>query len=147
MNGSLIKRRQHQQYVSGSVLVFLASYLLSLCTLNPLVHAETLHHAVQTQQSATGHCARPSAVPQTSTPHATDHQGETEPLCCAMRGGNGKVILRSSLQIDVPPLLFLTLAPFDTGRLAVYAQPLPILPALPSFRPPPLYLSYAALLL
>lgn len=147
MNGSVRKRRRRQQYLSGLVLLFLASYFLSLCTLNPLVHAEILRHAVQTRPSATGHCSRPSAVLHVSLPHAADRHRQHEPLCCEMRKINGKIIPASSVQIEIPPLLFFILAPLDADRMTDNVRPLSISHALHSSRPPPLYLLYITLLL
>jgi hypothetical protein len=129
------------------MLLLLAIYFLSLCTLNPQVHAATLRHPVQTQRSSAGHCARPSPVPQATVPLPADHERTTEPLCCELRGAHNKALRTASVQTDTTPFLFFTLLPPDNGVLTREVQPLHIIWALHFSRPPPLYLLHAVLLI
>ena len=144
-----MRQRQQQRQRSRSVKVLLcfASYLLNLCTLSPQVHAETLRHAGRARQASPGHCSRVALAEQVPAPFAPDRQGTTEPLCCELRGGANKIILVSSVQIDIPPFFLLTLLPLDADELVRKVQLLPILQAPHSSHPPPLYLTNAVLLI
>src|SRR5262245_27104439 len=92
MNHSASRKGVRQQYLSGAVVCFLAVYSLNLCTLNPLIHAETLHHTARRQQPVTGHCARSSAVPYTASSYTTPLPNTSEPLCCELRGAHNKTL-------------------------------------------------------
>ena len=147
MVGSSTRKRKQQQCLSWGVVLFLASDFLSLCTLNPHVHAAILRQAAANQPLAAGHCARPSVVPQPVGPLTADHERPTEPLCCEMRGAHNKALRASSVQTDAAPFLLLTLLPPDIGTLTGEVQSLHIIQALRLSRPPPLYLVYTALLI
>ena len=107
MNHSASRKGVRQQYLSGAVVCFLAVYSLNLCTLNPLLHAETLDRTAQRPQAATGHCARPSAAPHTTSSHTTSSPDSSQPLCCELRGAHNKTLL-SPLQLNTVFLYVLT---------------------------------------
>lgn len=142
-----IRKGTRQQCLSWGVLLFLASYSLSLCTLNPLVHADTLRRAAQTQHPSAGHCSQPATIPQATVPRAADHERPTAPLCCDLRGRHNKVLRTSSRQADTTPLLLLTRLPRDICLLTGEVQSLHLIQSLPSSRPPPLYLFHSVLLI
>jgi hypothetical protein len=138
-------RRQRQ--LSWSLLPLLAVYFLSLCTLNPHVHATTLRQSVQTQHPATGHCARPSAIPQTAAPLPVNHDRPTEPLCCELRGVSNKVTSPFFSQADTSPLSILAVLLPGGETRAEEAQRVHCSQPLHSSRPPPLYLLHTTFLL
>lgn len=135
-----MKQAKQQPRLSLGLLLLFTSYALSLCTLNPRVHADTLQQAAQVLHTAEGHCSRPSRTAQGS-------QQTTEPWCCELRGGTNRTIPVSPVQIDIPPLRLLTLAPLDADELVKKIQLLPILQAPHSSHSPPLYLVNATLLI
>ena len=90
MSHSLTTKEKQHLCFTWSVVLFLVSYSLSLCTLSPLVHANAVHPAGQTQHSPAKHCARPFTAPQTTTPQTTTHERTTEPFCCELRGATNK---------------------------------------------------------
>lgn len=146
MDRFLTKTGKQQQHLNLSMVLFLVSYSLSLCTLSPLIHADTVRRGGQTQHSSTEHCARPITVPQTATSPTTNRNRMPEPLCCELRSEANKTIPVSSVQIDIPPLFLLTLLPL-ADELSRKVQLLPILQAPHSSRPPPVYLLHATFLI
>jgi len=117
MNHRASRKGVRQQYLSGAVVCFLAVYSLNLCTLNPLLHAETLDRAAQRQQAATGHCARPSAVPNTTSSHTTPFPNTSEPLCCELRGAHNKTLFSPPRLNTVFLSVLTTLFPHQDERL------------------------------
>jgi len=142
-----IAARTRKQRFSWGVLLSATVYFLNLCTLNPLVHAETLHHTTQTKHLAAGHCSAPSAAPQTATPSAPVHPEKTIPLCCDLRGMHNRGTYESSFQIDVSLFGTFALLPPNVAYVSEEEQSLPIFQAVHSFHPPPLYLLHTILLI
>lgn len=142
-----MKQAKQQPRLSLGLLLLFTSYALSLCTLNPRVHADTLQQAAQVFHTTEGHCSRPSQTSQAATPLPSGSQRTTEPWCCELRGGANRTIPVSPVQIDIPPLLLLTLVPLDADELVKKVQLLPILQAPHSSHSPPLYLANATLLI
>jgi hypothetical protein len=135
-----------QRRISWGVLFSLVGYFLSLCTLNPLVHAATLHQSGSGQSAIPDHCKQlPSAT--LPSPPTADHQTTPEPLCCEFRGGQNKALSSSFAPIDFLPLFVRFLFPCDAKSVVAEAPSLHAIHALHASRPPPLYLLYAALLI
>jgi hypothetical protein len=134
-----MKTGKRQQHLTWSLLVVLVVYLLSLCTLNPQVHAALLSQVARTHHSAAGHCALPSS----SSPAQSS---DTIPACCAWVNLH-KTATLSPIQLNISPLpLFFSLLP-RTSPLSSALQTLPLVLVLYASHPPPLYLWHAALLI
>lgn len=141
------RKEKQRQYLRSGIALFLATYFLNLCTLNPHVHAATLRQVSQSQQAQDGHCARPFVAPQAPESHPANHEQRTEPLCCELRGAQNKALRVAPLQIDASPLPLMVFLPPLGAMLTKGVQCLPVLQAAHSSHPPPLYLLYAALLI
>jgi hypothetical protein len=139
--------RRRQYSLSWGVLLSFAVYMLSLCTLSPFVHADTLRRSIPGQHNTPGHCTQPPGVPLPSAPFTPDHEKAPAPLCCELRGWHNKALSDSFADTDFLPLLVHLLLPFDAIQRVNAASSLHHIQALRFSRPPPLYLSHAALLL
>jgi hypothetical protein len=135
-----MKTRKRQRHLTWSLLVALVVYLLSLCTLNPRVHAVLLSQIAQAHHSATGHCTLPSS----SSPGQKG--GSTIPACCAWVNMHRAAPL-SSIQLDLSPLTVLLFLSPKIPPLSNVTQPSSLIPVLHASHPPPLYLWHAALLI
>ena len=141
------RKEKQRQYLRPGIAMFLATYFLNLCTLNPHVHAATLRQVSLSQQAQAGHCARPFVAPQAPESHPANHEQRTEPLCCELRGAQNKALLVAPLQIDASPLPLMVFIPPLGAMLTKGVPCLPVLQAVHSSHPPPLYLLHAALLI
>jgi hypothetical protein len=146
MTGSNRRARTRHQYLSWSLLSFLAAYLLSLCTQCPLVYAGFFHQQVaQAHSSSAGHCTSSAAMPEAAGPVTADHERTTGPVCCDLMRAY-RAITASPIQVDPSPVL-LTLLPLDSDTPAWGVQSLYLVRVIHSSHPPPLYLLYTVLLI
>jgi len=145
-NGASKKGVRRRRYVCWGVVCFLTVHTLSLCTLNPAVHAETLHHAAQGRQVTTGHCAPPSTAAHTTASHSTPLPNTPEPLCCKLRGTDNKTLFSSPHLMTAFPYVLTGLVPTEDRGSGHF----PFLPQMQvrrcSHAPPP-YLLHCALLI
>lgn len=141
------KRRLRQRRIGAGVLLSLVGYLLNLCTLNPLVHADTLRHLGLGLPVSSDHCMRLSSATVPSSPLTADPGTTDEPLCCEFRGGQNKALASAFAHSDFLPLLVLFLLPFAATSVVAGASFLHEIHALHTSRPPPLYLIHASLLI
>lgn len=141
------RKQKQRQYLRSGIAMFLATYFLNLCTLNPHLHAAMIRQVMQSQQAGTGHCARPFVAPQAPDSYPAKHEQSTEPLCCELRGAQSKALRVAPLQIDASPLPLIMLLPPAVAVLTGGVQFLPFIQAEHSSLPPPLYLLHAALLI
>ena len=147
MAGRSRRMEKQRQYLRSGIALFLATYFLNLCTLNPHLHAAMIRQVSLSQQAQAGHCARPFVAPQTPDSHPANHEQRTEPLCCELRGAQNKTLRVAPTQIDASPLPLIMLLPPAVAVLTGGVQLLPLIEAEHSSHPPPLYLLYAALLI
>ncbi|MGE0823492.1 MAG: hypothetical protein AB7G75_24375 [Candidatus Binatia bacterium] len=145
MTRTVSKTGTRQRCVSWGVVLALVGYFLNLCTLNPLVHADTLHQLGPSQAAIPTHCKQSSRMTFPSPPFA-DHGTTPEPFCCEVRGGQNKALSSSFAYTDVLPLFGHFLSPLD-ARSVVGTSVLQEVHALHVSRPPPLYLLHAIFLL
>jgi len=138
------QQKTHQRLIFGHVC-FLVAYLLNLCTLSPLVHADTLRGVAKTKHSATHHCSSPA--PTASHSQSSSSQQPPEPLCCEVRHAHNKAVPSGSPQLleysHSVGMIFLPCLKGQTGetpRQFFVQEPYPS-----SF--PPRYLSLAVLLI
>lgn len=142
-----IRAGGRQRQLSGSLVLLLAVYFLSLCTQCTLVHAGLFsHQAAQTHRTSAAHCSLPSVAPETACPLTSDHENSSEPVCCKLMGV-GKAISPVPLQLDCSPLLTLTslLPAVNTPAWGVHQ--LHGVRVGHFFHPPPLYLLHATFLI
>jgi len=136
-----------QRRIGWGVLFSLMGYLLNLCTLSPLVHADTLRQSGPGQSAIPDHCKRPPSTASPSPPLTADQGTTPEPLCCEFRSGQNKALSSSFAHSDFRPLLAPFLLPFATTSIVAGALLLYEIHALHSSRPPPLYLLHAVFLI
>jgi hypothetical protein len=145
MGSSINRKRTRQRYLGWGVVCFLTVHTLSLCTLNPMVHAETLHHAVHGQQVTSGHCALPSNAVPTTASHSAPLPNTPEPLCCKLRGADNKTLFSAPQLIAAFPYILTGLfPPKDKG--SGYFLFLPQMQVRPCSQVPP-YLLHRTLLI
>jgi hypothetical protein len=137
--------KTRKQRLTWGVLLSFVTYFLSLCTLNPLVHAGTLHHTPQTKRLAAEHCSMPSAAPQTATPSSAEPERKATPLCCDLRGLHNRATADPSIQTDTAPLHVCSLRLSEIVNEKV--QFVHIIQARYYSHSPPLYLFHATLLI
>jgi hypothetical protein len=145
MRNSEEKAGKRRRYLSWSLLLSLAVYFLSLCTLSPRVHADTLRRAAQARHPSAGHCSVPSAAPRTAAPLTASHEGTTGPLCCDLRGLHNRATSDSATQTALAPVSLCSLLLPDTVRRK--GRPVPIIQERHYAHPPPLYLVHGAFLI
>lgn len=136
---------QHQK-ISWGLLWFLATSVLNMCALSPLVHAELLRQTAGTRASSAGHCSAPSAVPQTAGASRADHERASVPVCCVLEGTR-KAISEAVIQPDTSPRVVQALLLPDVSALAPVARYRQFLQTLHSANPPPLSLLHVVLLI
>jgi hypothetical protein len=141
------RKQKQRHYLRTGLAMFLATYFLNLCTLNPHLHAAMIRQARESQQAKAGHCARPFVPPQSPDSHPANHEQRTEPLCCELRGMQNKALLVAPLQIDASPLRLMMLLPPAVAVLNGRVQFLPLIQAEHPAHPPPLYRLHVALLI
>lgn len=146
MNCSAQKPKTRQRRISWGVLLSLAGYFLNLCTVSPLVHADTLRQLEPSQAALPDHCKQLRSVTFPSVPPA-DHKTTPEPLCCEFRGGQNKALSSSFPQLNLIPFLVCFLLPLDATSVVAGAPSFHDIHTFYSSRPPPLYLLHAALLI
>ena len=147
MIGSKRKARKRHQYVHWSVLSFVVFYFLSLCTINPLLHADLVSQVEQTaHRTAVGHCSRPAAAQQATNPLSADHERTTVPVCCELVRTH-KTTSASSAQSIPLPMLTPALLPLDSSLVGWRVEGLFLLDTLHPALSPPLYLLHATLLI
>lgn len=138
------QRRARQSLIFGHVC-FLVAYFLNLCTLNPLVHADTIRQATQTKHPATHHCSSPGPVASTAT--SSESQQPPDPLCCRVRGAHNKAVPSDSPQLlDAFRSVGTILLPYLKAQSRETPQQLFAQEPYPSSFPPR-YLSLAVLLI
>gem|GEM_PF-4125492 len=147
MSRMVSKTGLRRRRVSWGVLLSLVGYFLNLCTVCPFVHADILRQLGPGQSSVPEHCKRPPSATFPSLPFTADQGTTPEPLCCEFRDGQNKALLSVLAPLDFFPLVVHSLLPPDTALVNGGVQSLHSIHALHSFRPPPLYLVYAAFLL
>lgn len=147
MIGSTSKARRRYQYVHWSVLSCIVFYFLSLCTINPLLHAELISQVEQTDRhTAVGHCTPPAAAQQAKDAFAAEHDRTTVPVCCELVRTH-KTTKASSVQLVPPPLCGPALLPPDSRTGAWRKTGLYTINPLHSSLSPPLYLLHATFLI
>lgn len=147
MIGSTSKARRRHQYVHWSVLSCVAFYFLSLCTINPLLHAELVSQLEQTDHYTTvGHCTPPAAARQARDPLAAEHDRTAVPVCCELVRTH-KTTKASSVLLVPPPLFGPALLPPDLGTGAWRKTGSHTIGTLHSSLSPPLYLLHATFLI
>jgi hypothetical protein len=138
------QRGARQSLIFGHVC-FLIAYFLNLCTLSPLVHADTLRRAAQTKHAAPHHCSSPG--PAASTAKSSEPQQPPEPFCCEVRGAHNKAVPPSSPQLlDSSRCVDMILLPYPKAPTGETPQQFLVQEPYPSSFPPR-YLSLAVLLL
>lgn len=145
--GNKRMKQGQQQRDSVKVLFCFALYVVNLCTLNPQVHAEVLHRAMQVPKSHTGHCSRAALPEQGPAPFAPDSKQAPMPLCCELRDGTNRVIPVSPVQTHIPFLLHFLLPLTDADIFINNKQVAPIFQASHASRPPPVSLFTVVLLI
>ena len=140
------RRTGRQQFIEWGITPFFVLYTLSLCTINPRIHADTLRGSSPSQHASPDHCKRPPSATFPS-PLTADHGTTPEPLCCEFRGGQNKALSSAFAHTDFLPLLVRFLLPFEATSVVAGAPSLHEIYALHSSRPPPLYLVHAAFLI
>lgn len=145
MSGSRRKAGTQRQYVSCGVLAFVVVYFLSLCTLNPLVHADLIRARQKIPHESGGHCSRPAAQ-QAPHPLSVDHEGTNIPVCCELIRTH-KITRVSSGEMIPLPLLAPALLPPDSGTVVGRMEGIHTTSPLHSSLSPPLYLLHATLLI
>ena len=141
------RKEKQRQYLRSGIALFLATYFLNLCTLNPHLHAAMIRQVMQRQQSGVAHCTRPVVTPQAPNSHPANHEQRTEPLCCELRGAQNKALRVAPTQIDASLLPLVLHRPPAVAVLTGGGQFLPLVQADHASHPPPLYLLHAALLI
>ena len=147
MTSSDRKKEKQRQCLMSGVAVFLATYLLNLCTLNPHLHAAMIRQVRQSQQVWAGHCARPFVTPPTPDSHPANHEQRTEPLCCELRGAQSKALRVAPPRSDASPLPLIMFLPPVAEVPTRGVSFLPLIQVEHSSHPLPLYLLHAALLI
>lgn len=132
MNSSGKPRKRAPRCLIFGSLCFLVAYLLSLCTLNPQVHAETLRRVVHQRPDA-DHCSSATAT------SASPRQTPQPPLCCEVRGGSNKATLKSASVLNASVLAGFLFLPREARLL--HAPSFPYFPQarLRLLHPPPFY--------
>ena len=136
-----------QRHISWGVLLSLVGYFLNLCTLSPLVHADTLRQLGLRQSAVPAHCQQSPSITFPAPPATADHHTTPEPLCCEFRGGHNKALARAVAQSDLLLLSPWFLVPFAAKNVVAEETFLHEVRALYSAHAPPLYLIHAAFLI
>ena len=132
--------------LSWGLLTFLTPYFLSLCVLNPQLHAELVHQAAQAYQTSARHCPLPASTPEHAGSFPSRQEGTSRQVCCSLVG-TYKAIKVSALQPDLCPVLTVRLLLPETGSLLQEGHSQHLVSTVHSANPPPLYLLHAALLI
>jgi hypothetical protein len=139
--------KKRYQCLHWSLLSVVAFYFLSLCTINPLLHADLVSQVKQTaHRTAVGHCSRPAAAQQATNPLSADHEGTTVPVCCELVRTH-KTTSASSAQSIPLPMLTPALLPLDSSLVGWRVEGLFLLDTLHPALSSPLYLLHATLLI
>lgn len=140
--------RKHQWPHRGLIfghMCFLVAYFLNLCTVSPLVHADTIRQVTQAKPSATHHCSAPGMT--ASPPTSSEPQQPPEPFCCEVRGAHNKAISSGSPQAaDSPRIVDMILLPSLEGQTGKPSRQFFVQAPYPSSFPPR-YLFFAVLLI